>query len=48
MKKLFATLALVALFASPAVAAPYFQPSYHYCGPTQYDSEGTAVARYCD
>lgn len=47
MKRLFAALTLAALIASPVVAAPYYQPSYH-CAPTQYDSEGTAVAQYCD
>ena len=48
MKKLFAALALVVLIAAPAVAAPVYQPTYNGCGPTQYDSEGTAVAQYCD
>jgi hypothetical protein len=47
MKKLLAALALAAFIASPAVAAPKYQPSYH-CAPTKYDSEGTAVAQYCD
>jgi hypothetical protein len=46
MKKLFAALALVALIAAPAVAAP-FQPAYH-CAATQYDASGSAVSQYCE
>jgi hypothetical protein len=47
MKKILAALALVAFIASPAVAAPRYLPSYD-CGPTEYDSSGAAVAKYCE
>jgi hypothetical protein len=47
MKKLFAVLALATLVASPALAAPWYNPSYD-CGPAQYDSSGAPVAKYCE
>ena len=47
MKKLLAVLALASLIASPALAAPWYNPSYD-CGPAHYDSSGAQVARYCD
>ena len=47
MKKLLAVLALASLIASPALAAPWYNPSYD-CGPAQYDSSGAQIARYCD
>ena len=47
MKRILAALALFAFIASPAVAAPRYLPSYE-CAPTDYDSSGAAVAKYCE
>jgi opacity protein-like surface antigen len=47
MKKLLAALALASLIASPALAAPWLNPSYD-CAPAQYDSSGAPVAKYCE
>ena len=47
MTKLLAVLALASLIASPALAAPWYNPSYD-CGPAHYDSYGGPVARYCE